>query len=215
MEENNSIENINNSKSCAKISLSELTEKYKVSRRQVNVRIKHLGITTRKIKGKAYLDADQVAQMDGLDEHIKATGGMKGYLVPEPSKPREEEPEQTTAIAVSACEHLYDSPNYTEKEERYLRQALPKQATNQEQAIASLLQYAQEKAAGILIAENVLVQHYIENPELLPDDLKAKIAESAERPKIDFDAYVNSIINKINTGGRLNFLSDRNPPRKK
>jgi hypothetical protein len=57
------------------------------------------------------------------------------------------------------------------------------------------VQSAQNKAAGTLIAENILARHFIENPELLPDDLKEQIKQSGEMPKIDPFAYADSLIN--------------------
>ncbi|TBR56666.1 hypothetical protein B4U84_28930 [Westiellopsis prolifica IICB1] len=80
-----------------KISILELQKKYGIGRDSLYGRMRYLQITTYKIKGKAYLDAEQTAHMDGLHDHIQATGKMEGYPIPEPSGPVEEQAPQPTA----------------------------------------------------------------------------------------------------------------------
>ncbi|MHC5731545.1 MAG: hypothetical protein ACYTXY_47180, partial [Nostoc sp.] len=72
-----------------KISILDLQKKYGIQRDTFYGRTRYLRITTWKEGGKAYLDAGQVQQM--VHDHIKTTGRMEGYLVPEPSGPVEEE----------------------------------------------------------------------------------------------------------------------------
>ncbi|KOP24658.1 hypothetical protein AMR41_19980 [Hapalosiphon sp. MRB220] len=58
----------------------------------------------------SYQFADQIAHMDGLHDHIQATGKMKGYPIPEPSGPVEEQaPQPTVAITVSEPAQLTTS----------------------------------------------------------------------------------------------------------
>jgi hypothetical protein len=98
-----------------KISILELQKKYGIGRDSLYGRMRYLQITTYKIKGKAYLDAEQVAHMDGLHDHIQATGKMEGYPVPEPSGPIEVEDEQptpTTALAVAETQQVTPVRSY-------------------------------------------------------------------------------------------------------
>jgi hypothetical protein len=171
----------------SKISILELQKKYGIQRDSFYARTRYLRITTWKEGGKAYLDAGQVAEMDALHQHIQQTGRMQGYLVPEPSGPIEEEeqPAPTTSLTVSETQQI--TPTYAPKQKR-------SQSSGQVDDVAAIVQSAQGKAAGTLIAENILARHFIENPNLLPDELKAKIKESGEMPSIDPFAYADSLI---------------------
>ncbi|MCC5668434.1 hypothetical protein LC653_32425 [Nostoc sp. CHAB 5784] len=172
----------------SKISILELQKKYSIQRDSFYARTRYLRITTWKEGGKAYLYADQIAEMDGLHDHIKATGRMEGYPVPEASGPIEEneQPEPTGSLAIPETQKI--TPTYTPKQKR-------SQSSGQVDDVAAIVQSAQGKAAGTLIAENILARHFIENPNLLPDELKTKIKESGEMPCIDPFAYADSLIN--------------------
>jgi hypothetical protein len=173
----------------SKISILELQKKYGIQRDSFYARTRYLRITTWKEGGKAYLSADQIAEMDGLHEHIQQTGRMQGYPVPEPSGPVEEDeqPTSTTSLAVTETQQITATPTYAPKQKR--TQSSP------QDDVAAIVKSAQNKAAGTLIAENVLAQHFIQNPDLLPDELKTKIKESAQMPGIDPFAYADSLIN--------------------
>ena len=172
----------------SKISILELQKKYGIQRDSFYARTRYLRITTWKEGGKAYLDAGQTAHMDALHDHIQQTGRMQGYPVPEPSGPIEEEeqPAPTTSLTVSETQQI--TPTYAPKQKR-------SQSSQQVDDVAAIVQSAQGKAAGTLIAENILARHFIENPNLLPDELKTKIKESGEMPCIDPFAYADSLIN--------------------
>lgn len=171
----------------SKISILELQKKYGIQRDSFYARTRYLRITTWKEGGKAYLDAGQTAHMDALHDHIKATGRMEGYPVPEPSGPIEEEQPTSSTLAVAETQQLSTTSNYAPKQKR--SQSSPVDD------VAAIVTSAQNKAAGTLIAENVLAQHFIQNPELLPEGLKAKIQESAQMPSVDPFAYADSLIN--------------------
>ncbi|NJL65331.1 MAG: hypothetical protein HC903_30585 [Methylacidiphilales bacterium] len=195
----------------SKIPISEFLKKYGIGRDPLYGRMRYLQITTYKIKNKAYLDGRQAAHMDGLHEHIKATGRMEGYPIPEPSGPVAEEIHQTvvdgnedkqqqtvtvnednqgtSAITVSSEQALNVSTD--ESVETVRSHEVSQMRTLGEQ----VLNNAQNKAAGILIAENMLAQQFIENPDMLPEELKAKIQQSAEVPGVDPFAYANALVN--------------------
>lgn len=178
-----------------KISILELQEKYGIGRDPLYARMRYLQIKTWKVSGKAYLYADQVAHMDGLHEHIQQTSRMEGYPVPPPSGPQDEQPETTTTttLAVAETQQIAATPNYSPKQQR--------SQSSQVDDTAAIVQSAQNKAAGTLIAENILARHFIENPDLLPDNLKEKIKESGEMPSIDPFAYAQSLISLANIPG--------------
>lgn len=189
------IESLEKEENFSKISILDLQKKYGIQRDSFYGRTRYLQIKTWKEGGKAYLDADQTAEMDGLHNHIKTAGRMEGYPVPDPSGPVEEDEQPTsTSLAVTETQQITVTPTYTPKQKR-------SQSSQQVDDTAAIVQSAQNKAAGTLIAENLLARHFIENPELLPDSLKEKIKESGEIPSIDPFAYANSLINFANVSG--------------
>ncbi|MHC5729169.1 MAG: hypothetical protein ACYTXY_34635, partial [Nostoc sp.] len=92
-----------------------------------------------------------------------------------------------STLAVTETQAITATPTYAPKQKR--------SQSSQVDDTAAIVQSAQNKAAGTLIAENILAQHFIQNPELLPDELKAKIKESAQMPSVDPFAYADSLIN--------------------
>ena len=219
-----------NSDFFSKISILELQKKYNIGRDSLYGRMRYLQITTWKIGKKAYLDGRQITHMDGLHDHIQATGKMEGYPIPFPSGPVEEQPTQQTAIQPelsaqpTAIQHEQPTePTGTQPEQPTaaitVSQVSAQEQTvvvagNQQQqlnsvearqhdhseveAIASLVRNAQSKATGLLIAENMLAQQFIQNPEQLPEELRAKIQQSAAVPEIDPFAYANALVNFAN-----------------
>ncbi|MBO3461215.1 hypothetical protein G7B40_037600 [Aetokthonos hydrillicola Thurmond2011] len=182
---------VTNSENFAKIAISQLLQKYSIGRAQLYDRMKYLQITTYKESGKAYLYPDQIVHMDGLHEHIKETGRMDGYPVPDPSGPVEQveqvqEESQPAGLVVAQTQQMA-APTYSAKGKR-------SQSKEQVDDVASIVRSAQGKAAGTLIAENLLARQFIENPDLLPEELRQKIKESGEMPMVDPFAYAESLL---------------------
>ncbi|WP_373527385.1 hypothetical protein [Nostoc sp.] len=170
-----------------KISILELQKKYEIGRDPLYARMRYLQVKTWKVSGKAYLDAGQVAHMDALHDHIKLTGRMEGYTIPDPSGPQNEQPETTSAIAVQEPQQLETKPDYTTGQRQH--------QSSEMEAIAALVRSAQGKATGFIIAENMLTNQFIENPDSLPEELREKIKESAKVPEIDPFAYATTLTN--------------------
>lgn len=195
----NTQQNTGKTETFDKSSILELQKKYGIGRDPLYARMRYLAITTWKVSGKAYLDARQVAEMDGLHDHIKATGRMEGYPIPEPSGLKPEEVQKTTAITVTQVSALTEQ---TTVEEEELNISECRQEGNSElEAIASLVRSAQNKAAGVLIAENVLAEQFINNPDSLPEELKTMIKQSSKVPDIDPFAYAKSLVNLATNPG--------------
>jgi hypothetical protein len=178
-----------------KFSIEDLQKKYGINKQTVYSRMKYLRITSWKEYGKAYLDPTQVQYMDGLHQHIKETGRMEGYPIPEPSGPVENESAITVAESQSVTHQV------TENTQVYVKPEVRSQSSTQIDDIANLVQNSQRKATGILIAENVLANQYVHNPELLPIELREEIKKSAEVPKVDPFAYAQSLIELAKSGG--------------
>lgn len=183
-----------------KIPLLELQQKYGIGRAPLYNRMTYLKMTTWKVSGKAYLDTEQVMEMDGLHEHIQSTGRMEGYPVPPPSGPVDTS-ESTGVIAVVEPEE--SAPTRIKAEQNYTASQARQTPTEELEPINKLIESAQGKAAGVIIAENVLARQYIQNPEFLPEELQQKIKESAEIPVIDPFAYAESLINSVRSKGLI------------
>ncbi|MCG6135199.1 MAG: hypothetical protein MET45_11110 [Nostoc sp. LLA-1] len=188
-------DNLENEANFSKISISDLQKKYSIGRDPLYARMRYLQIKTWKVSGKAYLDAEQFAHMEALHEHIKAAGRMEGYPVPPPSGPQDEQPDNTTSITVQEPQQLGTKPNYDPGQRQH--------ETPEIEAIASLVRSAQGKAAGFIIAENMLTKQYLENPDTLPEELREKIKESAQVPEIDPFAYATALTNFAKGSGAV------------
>ena len=179
----------------SKFSILELSERFGIGRDPVYARMNYLQIKTYKESGKAYLTAEQVEHMDGLHEHIKTTGRMEGYPVPEKSGPWEEE-KNTSDIVLSEPQ----TQNLTQQQQEFTATGERQAANNDLDPIANIVKSAQSKAAGILIAENLIARQYIDNPEALPEELKQKIKESGQVKTVDPFAYAQSLVNLAQAG---------------
>ncbi len=185
-----------------KITISQLQQKYSIGRGSLYERMKFLKITTYKDEDeKAYLSPEQVGYMDGLHQHIKEHGRMKGFSVPEPSGPEavelpQEEEEETGTLVVAQTQKISKAPSYLPTQTR-------KRSVSQVENLPTIVQSGQNKAAGHLIAENTIARGYIENPELLPEELKQKIREAGEVPVIDPFAYAESLMSSIRAEGLI------------
>jgi hypothetical protein len=169
------------------IPISKLREKYNIGRDPLYARMRYLRITTWKVSGKAYLDAEQVAHMDGLHAHIQQTGRMEGYPIPEPSGPVELEPEETTAIVEAAPQQISTQQSFVPTGER--------SHSSEMEPMNQLVKNAQNKATGVLIAENMLAAEYIKNPDKLPEELREQIKQSSVLPAVDPFAYASALMN--------------------
>ncbi|MBE9019471.1 hypothetical protein IQ272_25740 [Chroococcidiopsidales cyanobacterium LEGE 13417] len=171
----------------SKFAIGDLQKKYSIGRDPLYARMNYLQMTTWKIDGKAYLDADQTAHMDRLHEHIRQTGKMKGYPIPSPSGPVELEPEETTAIVEAAPQQISTQQGFVPTGER--------SHSSEMEPMNQLVKNAQNKATGVLIAENMLAAEYIKNPDKLPEELREKIKQSSVPPAVDPFAYASALMN--------------------
>ena len=70
---------------------------------------------------------------------------------------------------------------------------------NEGDQIKQLVRVAQEQAAGLLMAQNILAAQFKENPDLLPEDLRSQVkaTEEAVAPKsIDPKQYALNLVAK-------------------
>lgn len=191
-----------------KIAISQLLQRYKIQRGSLYERMKYLKITTYKDEDeKAYLSAEQLEYMDGLHQHIKEHGRMKGYPIPAPSGPVEEpvesEPvkgdEPQAGIVVSQTQKISKAPNYLPTKVRG-------ECSTEVENLPKVVQNGQNKAAGQLITENMIARGYIESPHLLPEELREAIRQSGEISIIDPFVYAESLMASIRAEGLIGSL---------
>ena len=179
----------------SKISILELLKKYGIGRDPLYARMRYLAITTWKVSGKAYLDAEQVAHMDGLHDHIKATGRMEGYPIPEPTGPKPEGEGQKLQVAQEGESTQEDNAEKSFSlvvsqngafETQAQTSTLQTQAINTTISNADIEQIkleAQQRVKTKRMAVIQVARAYEENPEKLPIEIQQEI-EQAEMAAI-------------------------------
>jgi hypothetical protein len=146
----------------------ELEDRYQLSRSGLLKRLGRLGIRLKKDKEKAWIAPEDLEKLDQLHTHRENGGSIDSFLNP----PSEEE----LAIAHGSNQQIkkYSTPLTHNPVNVYTADG----SINQ---MAQLMNIAQERAAGILIAERALTSQYLTSPELLPDRLLDLISQYEEK----------------------------------
>ena len=134
--------------------VQELENVYQVARSTVFNRLKFLGYSLDKVDGLFSLSDEQCAELDKLHQWINDGGKLADY--PKPSQ----------LVTVSESEIDPYTINLEDLE------------GDEELGYAELIRAAQNQAAGILIAENLLTAQMLKHPELLPEDLRKQVEQS-------------------------------------
>lgn len=156
--------------------IGKLNERYGIGKSVIYKRLEFLEISIRQSEGISFLFSAEIQILDDLHEWMKQGKSMAHF--PKPGK---------LAISESgSIESASTKIEYTTAEEG-----------NQ---INQLIRVAQEQAAGLLMAQNILAAQFKDNPDLLPEDLRSKVrsTEEAVAPKsIDPEKYALSLIAKM------------------
>lgn len=164
----------------------KLQEKYEVRQSQIYKRLKHLRIKPWKGQGQHWLDADQVTEMNRLNEHLLAGNSMESYPMPEPSGPWQEDSSEIVKADSTFLEQGDERLSFEE-------------VNGGNEQINQIVRAAQSRAAGALIAERVLAAQFKDNPHMLDDDLRQQVeaAEARVAPKsVDPNQYANLLISR-------------------
>ncbi len=127
-----------------------------LSKSQAYKRLDKARIKSHKGNGQCWLDAEQFIALEELDKHIKAGGSMHDF----------------SAIILQERKNI-DNQN-TEQQSQHREELIAEE-------IIVLDRKAQEKAAGILIAENLITADYLNNWQLLDEDLRAEVTASKKQ----------------------------------
>jgi hypothetical protein len=155
--------------------IQKLNERYGIGKSVSYKRLEFLEISIRQSEGMNFLFSAEIQILDDLHEWIKQGKSMIHF--PKPGK---------LAISESgSIDSAIAKIEYTAEEGNQINQ---------------LIRVAQEQAAGLLMAQNILAAQYKDNPDLLPEDLRSKVraTEEAVAPKsINPEEYALSLIAKM------------------
>jgi hypothetical protein len=131
-----------------------LMDRYGLGRSTILNRLKYLGMKVQSEDGQIFLDSDQLGELDHLNDWIQ--GGQK----------LADFPKRGQLVKQGANELAIPSID------------LEPVGGNGETALAQLVRTAQEQAAGITIAKNLLTAEFLKNPNQLPEDLREQVERS-------------------------------------
>lgn len=153
--------------------IGKLREKYGLGKSQVYKRLQFLEIKMQKAEGEVFLDSHQLELLDALHSHISSGNSLESFSSP-------------GALVQSSATEIEQA-------------ALNVEPIEEGQQIRQLVRTAQEKAAGVLMAQNLLAAQFKDNPEMLDEDLFAQVraTEEAIAPKSqDPMKYAHNLIGK-------------------
>jgi hypothetical protein len=187
---------------------SDLDRRFNIGKNTRVNRLAMLGLTPDKLEkqGRFYfLSVEQVELFADFDEHILQTGSVDGYSrlyqtfaeVTELGLEDEEDlfnvdeelpgpVEPDGSLVKSSTQDLVETLPLVETE--YASNVYRADATTQ-----LLVEKAQRRATALMLAENVLVQQYMDDPSLLKPELRAQIG-SFEYREIDPKELAASLI---------------------
>jgi hypothetical protein len=194
------------------VKTSDLDAEFNIGKNTRVSRLAAIGLTPDKLHkdGKAYwLTEAQHNLFKDLDKYIIETGSIKGYphlctnpidpiesIEHTPPEPVVNEAGQLTTVTnniVHPSHHASDleSAAFTgEFENGYTSDYTP------DRRLARIDANAQKAAAGVLIAEAILADKYLQNPDRLPTHLRQQI-DAVEYRQIDPKEYAASLIRGV------------------
>jgi hypothetical protein len=163
--------------------IAKLSEKYGVGKSSLYKRLEFLGISVTQKDGNCFLFSNELALLDELHAWIGSGKAMTSFVKP-------------GQLVISEAGEVETNDG------NQLSEAIPDieyTTANEGDQIKQLVRVAQEQAAGLLMAQNILAAQFKENPDLLPEDLRSQIraTEEAVAPKsIDPKQYALNLVGK-------------------
>lgn len=154
--------------------IGKLGDRYSLGKSAVYKRLEFFAITPSKKSGESFLQTRELQQLDELHDWIGTGNSMTSF----------DKGEMVTASS-AGIEEAAPAIEYTTAETGH--------------QINQLVRVAMEKAAGVLMAENILAAQFKNNPDLLPEDLRSQVraTEEAVAPKsIDPKKYALGLVAK-------------------
>jgi hypothetical protein len=158
--------------------IGKLRERYAISKSAVYNRLKFLGIEITKENGNSFLLAKDLELLDELHEWIEAGNSTNNFPRPGALIQSDASGIEPGSVPLGAGQ----------------TQIPTAEDGNQ---IRVIVRSAQEKAAGLLMAQNILAAQFKDNPDMLDDDLRqqVKATEEAIAPKsLDPKQYALNLV---------------------
>jgi hypothetical protein len=187
---------------------SDLDRRFNIGKNTRVNRLAMLGLTPDKLEkqGRFYfLSVEQVELFADFDEHILQTGSVDGYsrlsqTFAEVTELELEDEEDLFTVDEELPGSVEPDGSLVKSSAQDLVETLPlveaEYASNVYRADATtqlLVEKAQRRATALMLAENVLVQQYMDDPSLLKPELRAQIG-SFEYREIDPKELAASLI---------------------
>jgi hypothetical protein len=154
--------------------IEKLGDRWGVGKATIYRRLEFLGIAIAKADGKSFLNSNDLVQLDQLNEWMSTGNTLDSF-------PKPGALVQSEAGAID-------------------QHTIELEAVEEGHQVRQLVRTAQEKATGVLIAQNMLTLQFMQNPDALDPDLQAQLrtTEEAIAPKsINPLQYASSLVNKF------------------
>jgi hypothetical protein len=154
--------------------IERLGERWSLGKASIYKRMEHVGVEISKHNGESFIYSNELATLDELNEWINNGNKLATFPKPGALVQAEGAAIEQHAIELEPLEDGYQ-----------LRQ---------------LVRTAQEKAAGVMIAQNMLTAQFLQNPSALDPDLLAQVqnTEEAIAPKsVNPLQYASSLVRKF------------------
>jgi hypothetical protein len=185
------------------VKTSDLDAEFSIGKNTRVLRLAAIGLTPDKLHkdGKSYwLTQAQYSLFQDLDNHIMETGSMKGFPFLCAAPIDDEAGELATVDTDIVRPHSHSGLDSTAYTGEFEHNNYPTGYTP-DHRLARIDANAQQKAAGVLIAESILADKYLQNPDRLPAHLRQQI-DAVEYRQIDPKELAASLIRGVEN---LNF----------
>ena len=193
------------------VKTSDLDSEFNIGKNTRVSRLAAIGLTSDKLHkdGKYYWLTDvQYSLFKELDDYILETGSMKGFpylfndvvnssdlIAGADSKLFESEVKEEEAGELATVNNRLEV-NQDTSEENYGEFETGSSSYNPHDRLAQIDANAQQTAAGLLLAEAILADRYLQNPDRLPAHLRQQI-DAVEYRQIDPKEYAARLIRGI------------------
>lgn len=163
----------------------ELAERYSIGRTAILKRMGKLKINAHKANGKAYITDAELNLLDGLHQWLENKEGTIQEFI------------QANLTEITTVEDSLTPSQQVELEAEPVNIYTADGSVNQ---MAQLINIAQQRAGGILIAERALTAQYLANPELLNEELKNQISfweEKCVPAKINAEEFAKQLLSEF------------------
>ena len=179
--------------------VEKLLDALEIKQATLYKRLEFLGISIQKNSTESWIESDDYEELVALAEWINTHGKMEGFekraensaIIPTHNKKVEASAEQSTHRIIKTEEKSLDT---NVQQPTVEVQNTNRNFGNEQQQMAQLVASAQNKAAGVLMAEGVLAQQFIANPEMLPEQLRTQIQEANAIPQVDPNAFAARLL---------------------